>query len=200
VRRDKGANDKVHFFSKHFSGIAGFALLRCGLTPNQITFLFLICGMSAGLSLYWGAPLLAYGLWRLHIILDMADGTVARATGNFSPHAGGFDKASHIAINTTVLLAPLAQSVHLALVNGLLVAFYLYYFFSLLFPPALKKSAEFSLRTNLMKHAIGLEGYLLVQAGLIAAQRTDLAGPAAVFFTCTFLALFGVKLARHLKK
>ena len=55
--------------------------------------------------LYLHMPILAYVFWRLHIILDMADGAPARATGNFSPLATGFDRCNHIVVNTTVISA-----------------------------------------------------------------------------------------------
>ena len=81
-------------------------------------------------------PILAYAMWRLHIIIDMADGNLARAKQIFSDYAVGFDRSNHIIINTTILLTPLYLSGNLLLANCLIIAFYLYYFFQEIFTKA----------------------------------------------------------------
>ena len=65
---------------------------------------FLSCGWCSAILLALGNPLLSYLMWRIHIIVDMADGTIARATKTFSKSADGFDRSNHIVINTSWLI------------------------------------------------------------------------------------------------
>ena len=129
IRKDAPANDKAHFFSRYFSVQTAYLCYRLGMSPNHVTALFLIVGIAAGAAFYFNMALLGYALWRLHLILDMADGNLARAREQFSPNAVGYDRSNHIVINTTVLLAPLCSSGSILLANALVAAFFLHYFF-----------------------------------------------------------------------
>ncbi|HUG45799.1 MAG TPA: CDP-alcohol phosphatidyltransferase family protein, partial [Sphingomicrobium sp.] len=168
AREDVSANDTAHFFSRHFAQPVAYVCYKAGLTPNAVTFLFLIVGIGSAVSLHLGLPILCYVLWRLHIILDMADGSLARAKERFSKSAMGFDRSNHIIINTTILMASLNHGGNLYVTNALLIAFYLYYFFSRNYHTGKQHTQQFSLVSVLVKNLAGLEGYILAQCLLIA--------------------------------
>ena len=92
-------------FLSHFSERVAFMFWRVGASPNFVTWVFLFVGCSCAAFVWTGHPVLAFLMWRFHIILDMADGTLARATQQFSRAADGFDRSNHIIINTAVLIA-----------------------------------------------------------------------------------------------
>ena len=104
--RDDGLlNTKQHFFSSLFSNHVAFFLYKLGMSPNAVTFLFCLTGLCAAISFSSQSLVIGYLLWRLHIILDMADGDIARATKRYSLSANGFDKVNHILINLGVIFA-----------------------------------------------------------------------------------------------
>ena len=161
-RSDKGANDVTHFFSKYFFGPVAFICFRLRMSPNQVTWLFLCLGCLSGVFLYLHMPILAYVFWRLHIILDMADGALARATGNFSPLATGFDRCNHIVVNTTVISAVAFQYGSVVSANALIVSFYLYYFFQRNFHrEGTSEVVRLALWSSIVRHVLGIEGFVL---------------------------------------
>lgn len=194
TRADALDNDRIHFFSRLFSTYFAFAFFKLGFSPNQVTFLFLIVGCLAGASLYCGYGLLAYMFWRIHIILDMADGALARATNNYSKYATGFDRSNHIVINSTILIAPLSLSGSIFLANILIGSFFLYYLFSRNFKENDGVVHAHSVLANLAKGVIGLEGYVLLQASLILFGKAELAPIVAGVYAAHFLLLFLLKL------
>ena len=194
IRADSSSNDNVHFFSKHLSTPVAYFCYKLGLTPNQITLLFGVVGCLSGVLLYLKMPILAYLFWRLHIVLDMADGSVARATENFSTNAKGFDRSNHIIINTTILLAPLSGGGPLFVGNALIVAFYLYYFFSRNYELEQGSVRHFKVSANIVKNLVGLEGYVLATGAAIWFDAYFLIVPIAAFYTFTFVALFLLKI------
>ena len=199
IRKDATENDKAHFFSRHFSVQAAYICYRLGMSPNQVTALFLIMGIAAGIAFYFNMALLGYALWRLHLVLDMADGNLARAREQFSSNAVGYDRSNHIAINTTVLLGPLCSSGSILLANALIATFFLHYFFFRNFDVGAKTGAQdMSLIKSVIRHAVGLEGYIAVCAFLILSGLPDLLVPAAWIYAGFFLLLFVIKLSRHL--
>ena len=95
IRKDQNANEITHFFSKYFVNAFGFMFYKIGLTPNQVTVIFMVTGIIGGLASFSEQIYLAYLLWRIHIIIDMADGAVARVTGLFSSYGDILDKVAH---------------------------------------------------------------------------------------------------------
>lgn len=193
-RGDSNANDTAHFFSQSFAAPMGYLLYRFGMSPNQITLLFLVVGFASALAIYWQMPVLCYFLWRTHIVLDMADGTVARATKNFSNSATGFDRSNHIIINTSLLFGSLSTENSLVAVNFVVCAFYLNYFFSRNYFVEKQATRQFSLAQTLAKNAIGLEGYIAVSCLLMFLGFADLQIWCAVAYGGFFLLLFLRKL------
>lgn len=194
ARADRNENDIAHFFSRNFAVPVGYALDKFHLSPNHITWMFLAAGFASAVSLYAQLPLLSYVLWRSHIILDMVDGTVARARQNFSKSAVGFDRSNHIIINSSLLFASLYQSQSFLALNFILCSFYLSYFFSRNYFQEKQATRGFSMRQTLVKNAIGLEGYLIVTCLLIWANLPQYQVPAAVVYGVFFLVIFLRKL------
>lgn len=94
-RTDQSANDITHFFSRHFANPVAYFFYRLGFTPNQTTLVFILIGVCGGILALFGYALSAYICWRMHIIVDMADGGVARATQKFSQLGDTLDKVGH---------------------------------------------------------------------------------------------------------
>lgn len=94
-RDDQEQNNITHFFSRHFVNYIAFPLYKIGLTPNQATLFFILIGIVGGVLSFFNYLLFAYALWRIHIIIDMADGSIARATKLFSSYGDTLDKAGH---------------------------------------------------------------------------------------------------------
>jgi hypothetical protein len=199
-RSDKDGNDNIHYFSKFFADFFAYFFYKIRLSPNNVTFAFLILGCLSAFFLYSSFPIIAYLMWRLHIILDMSDGSLARATGVYSKNAIGFDRSNHIIINTSILLAPLHQDVNLIYVNCLLVTFYLYYFFSRNFVSDIYEVTHFSVSKNIFKDFLGLEGYIFSQSVVILLGLNGLNSIICYFYTFSFLILFLLKLAYRLRQ
>lgn len=163
-RPDATQNDMGHFFSSQISTPTAFILHKMGMFPNLITWLFLACGVLSALALSGGNFLASYLLWRLHIVLDMADGTVARATEKFSRSATGFDRSNHIVINILMIftghqfLADGGGSYSLA---ALMIAFFLSYFFSRNYLAEKSYTKNLPISGVIIRNLMGLEGYVL---------------------------------------
>lgn len=97
-RDDEAANKRLHWFSSLFEKRLSFWLYRLGLSADTVTFLFGIVGILASF-LIDNYLFLAYFLWRLHILLDMADGNIARATDNKSSRGIFLDILNHGLVN-----------------------------------------------------------------------------------------------------
>ena len=102
LRKDSPRNDKLHFFSSAISVKISYFLYKLGFTADFTTLLFGIFGIASSLMFFYNLPIIAYLLWRIHIILDMADGNIARATKKFNPYAKITDKLTHIIVNLMV--------------------------------------------------------------------------------------------------
>lgn len=94
-REDQNNNDVTHFFSRYFVNLFAYPLYRLSLTPNQVTIIFICTGVAGGLLSFYGFFITSYILWRLHLIIDMADGSIARVTGLFSELGDILDKVGH---------------------------------------------------------------------------------------------------------
>lgn len=200
TRADVSANDAAHFFSSNFAQPVAYVCYKLGMTPNAVTFLFLIVGFSSALSLYLGWPLLCYVLWRLHIILDMADGSLARATKRFSTAAMGFDRSNHVIINTTILMASLNHGGNIYLTNAMIVAFYLSYFFSRNYYTGKQHTQNFSFVGILARSFLSIEGYILAQCLILVFGALKYVIWADLAYTAFFTLLFIFKLLRFVSQ
>ncbi len=95
-RRDNQEKNEInHFFGKYFVNFAAYFFYRLNLSPNQVTCIFILVGIIGGILGSFGFFVTAYILWRLHIIIDMADGSIARVTKVFSDFGDPLDKIGH---------------------------------------------------------------------------------------------------------
>jgi len=88
-----------HLFplTRHFSHYITPVLLRYPVTPNQVTILSLITGVSGGVCFLfgqWGWNVLGALLLVLSYTLDNCDGEIARAKNLFSPLGAKLDDTS----------------------------------------------------------------------------------------------------------
>lgn len=94
--------------------------------------------------------------------MDMADGTVARATKVFSKSAMGFDRTNHIIINTSLIIFLAQTSASFLAINFFLTMFYINYLFSRNYYIEKKQTIKFSMPKILLKNIIGLEGFIFI--------------------------------------
>ena len=198
LRADKAGNDNSHFFSTHFSVKVAYIFYKAKVSPNGVTFLFLLVGVGVSIALYQQYGLLAYLLWRCHIILDMADGSLARATKVFSKSAIGFDRSNHIVINTLLLFSS-SQHIESFLLTGcLIISFYLYYFFSRNYLAEKQSSSNFPMSINLIKNIVGLEGYVLATCLISMLRYPEVQYELILFYTISFFILYLIKLKKFI--
>ncbi|MDB9997737.1 hypothetical protein OAE05_05250 [Gammaproteobacteria bacterium] len=165
----------------------------------MVTFLFLILGMCTSLALNLSMPILAYICWRLHIIIDMADGSLARATQIFSKSAVGFDRSNHIVINTCLLIVTNQHLENYLVIGFLIISFYLYYFFSRNYFSGKQSTRKFTIVEVLIKNALGLEGYVLAAGLIVFFELPELQLYVTIFYALTFLTLYFLKLRGFIK-
>ena len=101
-RANNEANSKLHWFSSKFSSYTSYFLIRIGVSADQATILFFLIGLTGSLLYISVSPLitfLGYILWRLHIIIDMSDGDIARFNRSFSIRGSYWDAVIHSVLN-----------------------------------------------------------------------------------------------------
>ena len=200
-RHDAATNQKNHFFSSIFAPAVGYLLYRTGFSPNKATMVFGLVGVVAAICLWSGNALVAYLLWRLHVICDMADGNIARATGEYSELAEGYDKSLHTLINTGFLLAALSHTSEPLAGSLILITFQLSYNFSRNFTIKPSSYVNYdSMPKVLAKNFIGLEGFIF-----FACVGVFFDSSTMVIYTCyvygfAFMLIFFIKLANVQKK
>lgn len=192
-RSDSVLNNKLHFLSSKLSNITAFILYKFGFSANMATLLFGIVGIVSGISFYFEYYLIGYILFRIHIIIDMADGTIARANKQFSDYADGFDKVNHIIVNVSIILA-LAKSSSYETIMLLLPIFLVYYLFTKLFkkyPKGVHTSSN-SLIKVIIKNLFSFEGYIIAMCLNLSFSmgQQDLIN---YFYTVLFLILIIMK-------
>ena len=104
IRNDDKLNEKIHWFSSLIKDPISYLFYLIRATPNQVSFLFGIIGMISIYMLYTNNILLFYIFWRLHIILDMVDGDLARVLNKKSDFGLYIDKLNHGTINPILIL------------------------------------------------------------------------------------------------
>ncbi len=99
-------NLKTMFFAARVSIYFTRLLLMLNLTANQVTVMFIFAGIASAISflgqgLWWFAA--GYLLQRMHVILDVCDGEVARYRQTFSPVGGYLDFLTHYFVYALIL-------------------------------------------------------------------------------------------------
>ena len=97
-RENDWANRQLHPIAARVSIYFSWVFINLGFSPNTVTILFFLVGLVGGflmlINSLW-AILTAYILWRLHIIIDVSDGEVARFTQKFSINGAYWDYMIH---------------------------------------------------------------------------------------------------------
>jgi phosphatidylglycerophosphate synthase len=95
-------------FHRRLSQPVSRLAIRIGMSPNQVT----LASLAAGLGGAWalaggsaGAAALGLGLYLVAVVLDHADGEVARLTGTMSRVGHWLDIACDTAVHATLVLA-----------------------------------------------------------------------------------------------
>ena len=82
TKRDNQVNfEKTWYFASKFSKPISYLLFRIGLNANQATVLFFLVGLVAAFLILLNDIqflILSYILYKLHIIIDLSDGDLAR--------------------------------------------------------------------------------------------------------------------------
>lgn len=97
-RVNSNSNSLLHFFASKFSLYFSWMFINLGLSANQVTGVFFLTGLSGALALLVSPSLgcvIAYIAWRLHIIIDLSDGDVARFNKTFSVNGAYWDYMAH---------------------------------------------------------------------------------------------------------
>ncbi len=97
-------NRKTMFFSSRVSIYITWLLSGTPMTANGVTYIFTVVGIIAsavGYFPYYWAPLVGFGLYRCHVILDVVDGELARYRQSCSPIGAYLDFLTHYFVYTT---------------------------------------------------------------------------------------------------
>lgn len=182
VRGDAEKNNAIHYFSSRIQIYLSFFLYKLSLSPNTVTFLFGLVGVFSGLSIIYEYLILGYILWRLHIIIDMADGSIARAKKQFSSYADGYDKTIHIIVCTLIIFVVNEDTENFYSIYFILSSFLIYYLFNKIFQQSEKGVSNYSMTKNIIKDAISLEGYIFLSLFLDIIPQYQLNFIYAIFF------------------
>ena len=198
-RKDIQANNNRHFFAHRFSKYIAYSFYKLGASANVVTWFFLIFGIMSAIFLWAEFPLLAYFFWRLHIITDMADGEVARATNVFSKSADGFDRSNHLIINTFILYAGSANIQNPFLIVILIISFYLFYNFNINYLSEKAETRQMSFIAGVIANLLSLEGFILFTILLQLIAYTEHKIILSILYSCFFFLMFLRKLQIFIK-
>ena len=102
IKKDRNpSHDIVFYFGTKFSIYFSWLFINLGLSPNFITGVFFLIGLIGALMILTSIPynpliiIVSYILWRLHMIIDLCDGEVARYTQSFSINGAYWDFMIH---------------------------------------------------------------------------------------------------------
>lgn len=98
LRANHAKNVALHYFSARASPYVTWALLHTPITANGVTYSFIGIGLLAGLCFIPQEPwlhVLAWALFRLHILLDVVDGEIARYRKSQDPMGAYLDLCAH---------------------------------------------------------------------------------------------------------
>jgi phosphatidylglycerophosphate synthase len=105
-RSNHTQNQRTMFFSSRVSIYITYLLSKTPMTANGVTYIFTVVGLAASavgyLPVYW-APMLGFALYRLHVILDVVDGELARYRKSCSPIGAYLDFLTHYFVYTTAV-------------------------------------------------------------------------------------------------
>ncbi|GAB2846902.1 CDP-alcohol phosphatidyltransferase family protein [Actinocorallia aurea] len=95
-------------YARSVSPYLTWLLLRLGLSPNQMTYLMILCGIGAGVAFAVGTGILSAVigavLVQLYLVLDCSDGEAARVTGRTSITGVFLDRLGHYFSEVAILV------------------------------------------------------------------------------------------------
>ncbi|MCD0453757.1 CDP-alcohol phosphatidyltransferase family protein [Actinocorallia sp. API 0066] len=95
-------------YGRALSPYLTWLLLKLGLSPNQMTYLMILCGIGAGVVFASGtgivSALIGVVLIQLYLLLDCSDGEAARVTGRTSVTGIYLDRLGHYFSEVAVLV------------------------------------------------------------------------------------------------
>jgi len=102
IKKDRNpSHDIVFYFGTKFSIPLSWIFINLGLSPNAITLIFFLTGFLGALIMILPvmySPItffVSYFLWRLHMVIDLCDGEVARFMQKFSINGAYWDFMIH---------------------------------------------------------------------------------------------------------
>ena len=104
-RPNHDANRRTMFFAARVSVYVTWLLARTPVSANGVTAVFSVLGAVAAAVVFvdaWWAPLVALALYRVHVVLDVVDGELARLRRTCSPVGAYMDYLTHYAVYSTV--------------------------------------------------------------------------------------------------
>lgn len=178
------------YTNRLFSAIAAL-LLRLGLTPNQVTALAFILGITSGAVLYSEHPMIAVALLWLSGLLDAVDGEMARRSGRSSVRGAQMDIISDRLVELSIvwglaLRRPDCLLPLLGLVSAILISMTVFLTTGMLTPKKGKKS--FYYQAGLMERT---EGFLAFMAMMLFPSALSV-------LTWIYAGLIGITILQRL--
>ena len=178
------------YTNRLFSAIAAL-LLRLGLTPNQVTALAFILGITSGAVLYSEHPMIAVALLWLSGLLDAVDGEMARRSGRSSVRGAQMDIISDRLVELSIvwglaLRRPDCLLPLLGLVSAILISITVFLTTGMLTPKKGKKS--FYYQAGLMERT---EGFLAFTAMMLFPSALSV-------LTWIYAGLIGITILQRL--
>jgi phosphatidylglycerophosphate synthase len=122
------------FISNYFYQQIAFFLTQrlytTKITPNQITFISLLLGLSSAIETYFGHKIAAIVLLNLSFILDCVDGQLARAKNKSSSFGMWLDNISDRVVENSILLALVLQSEKIEFIKAVTFLIFLNMFYA----------------------------------------------------------------------
>lgn len=178
------------YTNRLFSAIAAL-LLRLELTPNQVTALAFILGITSGAVLYSEHPMIAVALLWLSGLLDAVDGEMARRSGRSSVRGAQMDIISDRLVELSIvwglaLRRPDCLLPLLGLVSAILISMTVFLTTGMLTPKKGKKS--FYYQAGLMERT---EGFLAFTAMMLFPSALSV-------LTWIYAGLIGITILQRL--
>lgn len=124
-RENAVANNRLHWFSSKLSIYFSYVFLKLRFSADLVTIIFFILGLIGAFLFSCNSvvsSLFAYVFWRLHIIVDMSDGDVARFNKSFSIRGAYWDAVIHSILNPLYFIA-ISYSFFLQFDNNIFLIF-----------------------------------------------------------------------------
>lgn len=189
---------KLHYFSAILSSRVSYWFYNLKFTANFVLLLFLSIGILSSICLYFEFFIISYILYRIHIILDICDGNLARAYNVFNNYAPGIDKIAHFIINNSFLIL-INFKINFNLdILFLVITYNLSYLFSIFFHHKVRVNFLDNRKNQILKDLISLEGYIFISILFLIFNLDINFYFVNLFYIFTFSLIFLVKFNNKL--